>query len=84
MQVVHLKNLGKPNLIIQFVERSHKNCINIRHLKSVKSVTSYHNLKTMSYKEEVLKDVVIKFAGDSGDGMQVLSGTIQQKIRKGS
>jgi len=28
-------------------------------------------LKTMSYKEEVLKDVVIKFAGDSGDGMQL-------------
>lgn len=25
----------------------------------------------MSYKEEVLKDVVIKFAGDSGDGMQL-------------
>src|SRR3978361_642189 len=28
----------------------------------------------MSLKEEVLKDVVIKFAGDSGDGMQ-LTGT---------
>ncbi len=25
----------------------------------------------MAYKEEVLKDVVIKFAGDSGDGMQL-------------
>ncbi len=25
----------------------------------------------MNYKEEVLKDVVIKFAGDSGDGMQL-------------
>ncbi|MEI9957883.1 MAG: hypothetical protein WDM90_16645 [Ferruginibacter sp.] len=25
----------------------------------------------MGYKEEVLKDVVIKFAGDSGDGMQL-------------
>ena len=28
----------------------------------------------MSVKEEVLQDVVIKFAGDSGDGMQ-LTGT---------
>ncbi len=25
----------------------------------------------MSYKEEILQDVVIKFAGDSGDGMQL-------------
>lgn len=28
-------------------------------------------IKTVNRKEEVLNDVVIKFAGDSGDGMQL-------------
>jgi 2-oxoglutarate ferredoxin oxidoreductase subunit alpha len=34
----------------------------------------HHNFSTMARKQELLSDVVIKFAGDSGDGMQ-LTGT---------
>jgi len=58
------------------VERSIK-LYKYQAFKSVKSVTSLPQFKTMSYKEEVLKDVVIKFAGDSGDGMQ-LTRTVYQ------
>jgi len=34
-------------------------------------ITFTHQQKSMKRKEEVLQDVVIKFAGDSGDGMQL-------------
>ena len=39
--------------------------------RNSKILTSLLNTGTMNIKEEILSDVVIKFAGDSGDGMQL-------------
>ncbi len=40
-------------------------------LLSLKSLTSQTKFSLMTRKQETLSDVVIKFAGDSGDGMQL-------------